>query len=57
MCKAYPVRLEKDSHSLQFFVGLKVGYGRYTSMPEVIQEKKTFQNGMSNSLLTKRAGR
>lgn len=34
--------LEKDSHSLQFLVDLKVGYSSYTLIPEVIEAKKPF---------------
>lgn len=34
--------LEKDNHSLQLLVDLKVGYGIYTLIPEVIQAKPPF---------------
>lgn len=46
--------LEKDSHSLQFLVDLKVGSSSYTLIPEVIEgKKKSFLNGISNSALIK----
>lgn len=49
--------LKKDSHSLQFLVGFKVGYGSYTSMPEVIQGKKQFPEWDVKFATYKRAGR